>query len=674
MTPFHEIRDYLAIPRLTGLRLAPDGDRLIGTVQTLNAGRTKYVTALWQLDPHGDAEPVRLTRSAPGEAGPRFLPDGSMLFTSRRPVPDAAPDGADGKPDDDRPALWLLPVGAGEARQVAGRPGGIADVAVAREAGTVAFTSATLPGAADDDAERRKARKDAKVTAILHESGRVRHWDHDLGPAEPRLFAAAPPVGDGPLGEPRDLTPQPDRALDEQSFVLTPDGRTAITGWRVPEPRNAWRSELVAIDVASGERRTLAGAAGEDYSHPEVSPDGRTVVCVRDIHEDLQRPQDTTFWLIGLDGSDPAGQGRDLLPGLDLWPMGAAWAPDSQAVYFIADQRGRRPVFRVDVATGEVSRLTGDDGSYAQLQPSPDGRYVYALRSGVAVVPQAVRIEVATGEIAYLRSPGTPLELPGRAEEVSATTDDGTEIRGWLILPAETRSPAPLLLWVHGGPYMSWNDWNWRWSQWVMAAQGYAVLMPDPALSTGYGREMIARGHGHWGERTYADLMAITDAVVARDDIDETRTAMMGGSYGGYMANWIAGHTDRFRAIVSHASLWNLPIMVASDEGHYFIRQFGDPADDLALWDRNSPHLHARDVRTPMLVIHGDKDYRVPIAHALWLWFDLMRTEVDAKFLYFPDENHWILTPGNIIVWYETVLAFLGHHVREEEWKRPDLV
>jgi dipeptidyl aminopeptidase/acylaminoacyl peptidase len=145
----------------------------------------------------------------------------------------------------------------------------------------------------------------------------------------------------------------------------------------------------------------------------------------------------------------------------------------------------------------------------------------------------------------------------------------------------------------------------------------------------------------------------------------------MGGSFGGYMANWIAGHTDRFGAIVSHASLWKLELMLTPDEGFWFTRDFGDPAEDTSLWEANDPARHAGKIRTPMLVIHGDKDYRVPIGNGLWLWWDLVRNQVDAKFLYYPDENHWVLTPGNAVVWYETVLAFLAQHVLGEPWRRP---
>ena len=245
------------------------------------------------------------------------------------------------------------------------------------------------------------------------------------------------------------------------------------------------------------------------------------------------------------------------------------------------------------------------------------------------------------------------------------------------MLPAAASAdaPAPLLLWVHGGPVMSWNAWSWRWNPWLMAERGYAVLLPDPALSTGYGLEFIARGHGRWGEEPFTDIMAITDAVVARPDIDAARTAMMGGSFGGYMANWIVGHTGRFRAIVSHAGLWALDQMFATtDLPAYWSRDFGHPLAQPERYLANSPPLHADSVSTPMLVIHGDKDYRVPIGEALRLWADLTRLAKDVKFLYFPDENHWILTPGHVIVWYETVLAFLAQHVLDEPWRRPELL
>jgi dipeptidyl aminopeptidase/acylaminoacyl peptidase len=670
----------MALPRAEALCLSPDGQRLVTVVKTLAPDRKTYVTALWETDPGGAAEPRRLTWSAAGESSPAFLPDGTLLFVSDRPGPQAA-----GHADSEKPgqALWALPASGGEARLIAARPGGIAAPAVARDEGTIVFTAATLPGDLEADSGRRKKRAEAGITAILHDGYPIRAWDHELGPDEPRLLVLGPgrdgpdpaaaheeQAGPEPGQGARDLTPQPGQALAEQSATVTPDGSAVITGWWVPAGQAVRRSELAAIDCATARRRTLLARDGVDFMSPAVSPDGRAVACVAETHATVADPADQALWLVPLDGTPP----RELTRGLDLWPGNPVWSPDSTQLYFSADQRGRRPVFALDLPDGPVRQLTRDDAGYTGLAVSPDGAAVYALRSGIGAPPSPVRIDSSTGAVTPLTAPGGSLPLPGRVTEITAAAPDGAPIRGWLVLPADTAGPAPLLLWVHGGPHSSWNGWSWRWNPWLMAARGYAVLLPDPALSTGYGRDFIRRGHGSWGDATFADLMAITDAAAARDDIDEDRTAMMGGSFGGYMANWIAGHTDRFGAIVTHASLWKLDVMLTSDESYYLTREFGEPGERSSRWEANDPSPLAAKIRTPMLVIHGDKDYRVPIGNGLWLWRDLVRNEADAKFLYYPDENHWILKPGNATVWYETVLAFLARHVLGEQWRRPDTV
>jgi dipeptidyl aminopeptidase/acylaminoacyl peptidase len=673
-SPFQDLQDFLALPRLGGLALSPDGTRLVTTVAVPDPEGSRLRPAVWEIDPAGRRPARRLTRGRAGESSPVFTPDGDLLFTSARPDPQRA------EPQPDEPAaLWRLPA-SGEAHVVGTRPGGLAAPAVAREAGTVVVTSMTLPASAsaEDDEARRKARREKAVSGILHAGHPVRFWDADLGPDEPRLLAGDLPV-DGPPAW-QDLTPVPGGALVEAEHDVTPDGRTVVTGWQVAEPHGATRSILVAIDVATGERRVLADEPGYEFGGPVVSPDGTRVVCRREALSTPTTPTDVRLVVLPLAG----GPARDIAPGWDRWATGACWTPDGSALLVVADDGGRAPVFRVTLGAGDddggITRLTGDDGAYGDLVVSPDGASVYALRSSIDSPPAPVRLDTAAPDQQPVALPGPAQApaLPGTLTEVHATAADGSPLRAWLALPrgAGAAAPAPLLLWVHGGPLGSWNTWHWRWNPWVLAARGYAVLMPDPALSTGYGLEFVRRGWGQWGGAPFTDLMTITDAAVARPDVDAERTAVMGGSFGGYMANWIAGHTDRFRAVVTHASLWALDQFgTTTDAPHYWLREMtAEMAED------NSPHRFADAISTPMLVIHGDKDYRVPVGEALRLWWDLVSrhagdpAELPHRFLLFPDENHWILKPQNAAVWYEAVTAFLDHHVLGKDWETPDLL
>jgi dipeptidyl aminopeptidase/acylaminoacyl peptidase len=673
-TPFHDLDRYVAMPRMSGLVLSADGSRLVTGVAALDPTGVRSVTSLWEVDPRGQLPARRLTRSAKGESGPVFLPDGSLLFVSSRPDAEADPD-----IDDTRPAVWALPPSGGEAFVVATLPGGVTGLSVAREKGTIVLASPMLPSSAtaDEDEQRRAARKDRKVTAILHDSYPVRYWDRDLGPARRRLFAGQPPGAEGGQAELRDLTGHVGAALQEEAtWDLSADGRTVVVTWTVPESGGSERSTLVALDTATGERRTLADGAEHEYADPVISPDGRTVAVIRHVRAGPQHPSDVRLVLVPLDG----GPECELALGWDRWPGRPTWTPDGSAILTAADDRGSAPIFRVPLDGSVPVRLTADHGAYTDVRVSPDGRWVYALRSAVDAPPAPVRLEAHTAgqQPVPLPSPVPPPLLPGRLTQVDAVAEDGTGLRAWMVVPeeADTTAPAPLLVWVHGGPLGSWNAWSWRWNPWLAAAWGYAVLLPDPALSTGYGQAFLGRGWGRWGSVVYGDVMTLTDAAVQRKYVDADRTAMMGGSFGGYMANWIAGHTDRFAAIVSHAGLWALDQFGPTTDGYFYWRREMTPAMAAA----NSPHHHLSSIRTPMLVIHGDKDYRVPVGEGLRLWAELSERHAGEdgtmphKFLYFPSENHWVISPQHARVWYETVFAFLAHHVHGEPWVVPEVL
>jgi dipeptidyl aminopeptidase/acylaminoacyl peptidase len=675
MTAFG-LDEFFALPRLDGLALSPDGRRLVIGVSTAAADGRKFVGSLWEVDPEGQAAPRRLTRSAAGERAPAFAPDGSLLFVSPRPDPDERPGASgDGEPT---AALWRLAADGGEAERIAAPKAGVEGFAVARESGDVVFASGAFPGTRtiEEDAERATARREAGVSGQLLDFYPIRWWDHYMPIRERRLFVTAPPAPGAPTppDDARDVTPVPRRALDDEtSFSITPDGRLVLTGWGDEELLRP-KVDLVAIDVA-GNRRVLATGDGR-HDGVAVSPDGRMAVSAFWRWGAVDEPDVVSLWLVDVDAEQPGG--RDLTRDFDLRPMAPVWAPDSSAVFFTADDHGHTPLFRVDVATGEITRLTGA-GTFTNPCPHPDGERVFALMAAPTSPPKVVVVGARDPDQAarVIPAPGSEFEGPCRVERVSTTAADGTTVESWLTLPpdASADNPAPLLLSIHGGPEASNSGWSWRWNPQVFASHGYAVLGPDPALSTGYGQEFLRRGRGRWGEEPFTDLMACVDAILERPDIDETRTGAGGGSFGGYMANWVAGHTDRFKAIVTHASLWALDqFHGTTDVGTWWEQEFGDIYRDPTRYLENSPNRHVGSIRTPMLVIHGELDHRVPIGEGLRLWTDLRRHDVESLFLYFPDENHWILKPGNSRLWYETFLAWMDHHVLGEEWRAPALV
>jgi dipeptidyl aminopeptidase/acylaminoacyl peptidase len=676
-TPRFDVDRLLSLARVGHLAISPDGRRLVAGVALLDPARNRYQGALWEFDPAGRRAPWRLTWSDAGEHDQVFLSDGTLLFIS----------GRNGSGDGE--AIWALPAGGGEAYQLfASREGFAAPSAgesgatmmAARAARRIAFAVRTFPDAADLAADERKAeaRSRGGVNAMLLDGYPIRTWDHWLGPRTRRIYVAEVPSGARPLRAASLVEVRPGRdeptALEDVAFELTPDGRTLLTGWRRSPRYEARYVELAAVDVRSGRRRVVISIEHADFQDLACAPDGKTVACVRCTHGRPNRADEATLVLVDI-GS---GEVRELATELDVRPQVPVWAPDGSALFFTADSNGHVPLFRVEVGgedDGRVTRLTGD-GAFSDACPGADGRTVHALRSSIVAPGTVCRLDggAESRPVSGGRTPGPAVKIPARLEEGTAQAADGTPIHYWLVLPpaATARRPAPLLLLVHGGPLSSWNSWHWRWNAAVLADAGYAVLLPDPALSTGYGQAFVQRAWGAWGPRPFDDLMAALDAVVTRGDVDETRMAMMGGSYGGYMANWIAGHTDRFKAIVSHASLWNLNrFHSTTDDALWMEREFGDPDRAAERYTRNSPSLNVARIRTPMLVIHGDRDYRVPISEALHLWLDLKRHAVPSKLLFFPEENHWVLSPGNARVWYQTVLAFLDHHVRGRPWAPP---
>ena len=616
---------------------------------------------------------------------------------SARPDPEAK------DPVDDPPAaLWRLPPDGGEAALLTAPDAGVRDVLVAGQAEAVVLRAEVHPGAEDLEADRdwAETRRKAGVSAMLLEGYPIRHWDRWLGPREPALWvvdartdpdptAAAGARGRTSRPTPRLLARGP--ALHEVDATLSPDGRTLVTGWRRTTQRRAPKDlvcDLATIDLATGQRRELR-VDGRDHATPAVSPDGQWVACVAATAGSPQQATRQVLLLIDL----VEGTARELATNLEVWPISPRWLPDGQAIVFVADHLGHRPVFRVEVDTDEVSRLTAC-GAYSDLAVTPDGSALYALHNTIGEPPHPVTLDTTETDQQPTRLPAPVGKAPQVAsverlvttaptvptahsatDTAPGTAHDTAEVAAWLVLPRKADGPVPLVTFLHGGPLSSWNGWHWRWNPHVLASTGYAVLLPDPALSTGYGQAFIERGWGRWGQAPYTDVLALVEAAAAHPAVDADRLAVAGGSFGGYLANWIAGQTDRFRAVVSHASLWSLRgFHGTTDAGLLWEREFGDPYHDASRYEANSPDQYVAEIATPMLVIHGEQDLRVPISEAVTLWTDLMRHGASGRFLYLPDEHHWVLRPANTRLWYDTVVAFLDEHLRDEPFRRPALL
>lgn len=648
----------LKLARISEPALSPDGTQVAFTVQTIDVPNNTKPTQIYVV-PLAGGTPRQLTREGSSNGRPRWSPDSkSIYFISNRT----------GKSQ-----VWSMNADGSQPRQMTKISTEASGVLVAPNGERILFLSSVYPDCGADDAcnaRRADEEEKSKVKARIYTSLLYRHWTEWRGQRRQHLFSSktdgtdvkelTPGQFDVPpfsLGGPDDYTISPDSI--EVAFTMNVDIDAA----------SSTNSDIYVVPLTGPEKpadvRKITSGLGADAS-PAYSPDGRLLAFRSQSRAGIESDR---WRLMVLDRA--SGRTSSLTDGIDRWVGSFTWAPDSTRLFFTTEDRGRTGVQVIQATGGGVRPVISGASSLDDIQFTADGRTmiytevsgskpaeIYRATSGAATGTPLTRLNDAILNTVQL----TPLE------ELMADAPDRARIQSFLVKPpgfTETRR-YPVMFLIHGGPQSSWGEsWTYRWNAQVFASAGYLVVMPNPRGSTGYGQRFIDEISGDWGGKVYDDLMTVIDKVAALPYADSERMVAAGGSYGGYMVNWMLGHTNRFKAFVSHAGVFDLRSMAAETEELWFVKaEFGGmPWDNTSSYDRWTPSAFVKDFKTPTLVIHGELDYRVPVGQGMQLFTALQSQKVPSRLLLFPDEGHWILKPQNTLLWYAQFLGWMDQWV-----------
>ncbi len=675
--PF-DARRLVSLGRVSSAAVSPDGTYAVCAVARLNVSEgddpysdsgSKYVSDLWRVPLDGGA-PEKLTRGKHNDRAPCFRRDGALGFLTNRPIKSQglAKPGAQDSDDEERDQVWIFS-GDGDPEPLTDEALGVDTFRFAPGGDRLIVVTEVLLGVAAGD--QRAAAKDLEKNgpSDLHYPSRfgpIRHWDHWLGRALPHIVAY-----DERGGGRRDLTPDARREYTgDFAFAIAHDGARIAVTERVDSDDRLVDWAIRLIDTTDGKARRLAHGLQVEHGHPLFSRDGSRVYFNR------QRRSKERHGKVELCAADIASGAISVLcESWDWWPIPQAVLAmgGEEKIIATADDAGCVPVYCITPKSGEVVRVTAAEhgGSHDGLSVTDDGRIV-GIRHGLRAPPNPFIVLAKKDQAPRLLADLTGFDKKDiesiEVSQFDVKARDGASVQTWLVRPAtRANAGAPTVLWIHGGPVGAFGDgWHWRWNPLVLASAGYAIALPNARGSTGFGTAFVdGIWRNSWGGACYDDLMHVTDALEKTSGLDPARIAAMGGSFGGYMCNFIGGKTTRFRALVTHASVYHLEAMCgASDYGPYFSIEMGTTSwKDRDEFEKHSPHKRVANWKTPTLVIHGEKDYRVPISEALILFDALQEHGVESELVVFPDENHWVLRPRNIEAWYGHVLRFLGKHV-----------
>lgn len=649
------VEDLWAVERPGAPSLSPDGRRAAVELTTYSMEENSSTSQIWLLAADGSAQ-RQLTTSKGRNSAPLFSPDGKWIaFLSRRA-------------GDEQTQIYLLPVEGGEARRLTNIPTGAAAHKWFPDGKRLAFLSWVWPDLATDaeQAARQKERREAKVKAYVIEQTRFRFWDTWLADGRvPHIF-----VVDVSTGEHRDVLAgsgvhvtniQPGSG----HYDISPDGaEIAFVADVGEDPGFQPNADILAVSVATGEWRNLTAGNPAGDAAPRYSPDGRWLAYLaqREVNFYADRER-----LVLLDRR--SNQQRTLT---EDWPhsAGAAvWSPDSRTIYFAAEEAARQHVWRLP-ATGGTPQKVVSGGAVSGVELSADGRTLAYTRTTMGTPPQVFAAAAdGSGERkieSFNDARIAPWQL-GEVRDVSFPGFEGRPVQMWVIYPPgfDRAKKWPLLQVIHGGPHGAWMDqFHFRWNMHLFASRGFVVAAVNYHGTPGWSPEFTDSITADYGRREMFDVEAGTDFLIKEGYIDAERLAAAGGSYGGYLVAWMNGHTDRYKAYVCHAGVYNWISQMASDVVRGRDRALGGfPWQDPERQRRQSAQTYAANFKTPTLVIHGELDYRVPVTQGFEYYNTLRMLGVPSKLIYFPDENHWVLKPQNSRLWFGEFFGWLERWV-----------
>jgi dipeptidyl aminopeptidase/acylaminoacyl peptidase len=659
--PF-DVATMWRIARISEPVLSPNGRQVAFTVQTPDIDKNTKPEQIYVVPVDGGT-PRQITQDGNQNQRPRWSPDGKQIyFISNR----------GGGPSPSQ--IWVMDADGAHARQITRLSTEASGVLVSPDGQRLVFLSNVFPEcSADDVCNRKKIDEEAqsKSKARIYTSLLYRHWTEWESKRRQHVLA----IGTDGEGL-KDLTPGPREAPPfslggQDNYAISPDsGELAFVVNSDPELAISTNSDIYTVPLngsdATAEPKKITTGLGADET-PLYSPDGKYLA----FRSQARAGYESDRWrLMVLDRAN--GRTTNLTEALDRWVGSITWSPDSSRIFFTMLDRGRVGLQMIPVTGGGSRNIITGPSSLDDVQFTADGRtMIYTEQSGSR--PTEIFRATSSGgtgvalthlnDALLSRVTLTPLE------EIYVDSSDRTRIHAFIVKPpgfTESRK-YPVLFLIHGGPEGEWGEsWSYRWNAQAFSSAGYLVVMPNPRGSTGYGQKFIDEINGDWGGKPFDDIMAVVDYVSTWKYADADHMAAAGASYGGYMIDWLLGHTNRFKVMVTHDGVYDLRSMAPSTEELWFpIWEFkGMPWDNPEMYERWSPSNFAKEFKTPTLVIHGELDYRVPLEQGMQLFTALQLQKVPSKLLVFPDEGHWVLKPQNSLLWYKQVLDWIGEWVK----------